>query len=297
MLQATFLFDAVEGFTVAVSWLVPPLFIVRLVEDSDTPDTGVFTVILLVSVYPPEAVFAVIVAVPLLFAVTRPELLTEATPPSLLLQVTDLFEAVEGATAAVSCRVFPILSVTDSGVTVIPLAGVVTVTVQVSLTDEFAADFTVMVAVPLPLAVTRPEEFTVATALLLLVQVTDLLEAVEGDIVAVSCLVLPTFSDTDSRLTVTPVVGVVTVTVQEAVAFAFADDFTVMTAVPLVFAVTLPEESTVATEVLLLDQVTALFVALLGLTVAVRVALPPGFSDRVLLEIEMPVTATTGSRA
>ncbi len=50
---------------------------------------------------------------------------------------------------------------------------------------------------------------------------------------------------------------------------------TVIVAEPAAFAVTTPEEETVATEVLLDDHVTVLSVALDGLTVAVRVFVSP----------------------
>lgn len=49
----------------------------------------------------------------------------------------------------------------------------------------------------------------------------------------------------------------------------------VMVAEPAALAVTTPEEETVATDVLLDDQVTALLVALEGETVAVRVVVLP----------------------
>ena len=49
---------------------------------------------------------------------------------------------------------------------------------------------------------------------------------------------------------------------------------------PAAFAVTRPDEETVATDVLLDDQVTDLFVALEGLIVAVRVCVSPSVMDR-----------------
>lgn len=54
-----------------------------------------------------------------------------------------------------------------------------------------SAVFTVMVAVPAATAVTKPVALTVATAVLLLVQVTLVLEALAGAMVAVSCCVNP----------------------------------------------------------------------------------------------------------
>ena len=53
---------------------------------------------------------------------------------------------------------------------------------------------------------------------------------------------------------------------------------TVIVAVPAFFAVTTPEEETVATVVLLEDQVIFLFVALEGVTVAVSACVWPSVS-------------------
>lgn len=53
------------------------------------------------------------------------------------------------------------------GETETPLAGVVTVTVHVAFLPPSVV-VAVIVAVPFPFAITRPEELTVATALLLL---------------------------------------------------------------------------------------------------------------------------------
>jgi hypothetical protein len=64
-----------------------------------------------------------------------------------------------------------------------------------------------------------------------------------------------------------------------------------MVAVPAVLAVTVPLV-TVATLVLSDVQLTALFVALFGATVAVRVAVPPSTRVRVAGSRVTPVTAT-----
>ena len=57
---------------------------------------------------------------------------------------------------------------------------------------------------------------------------------------------------------------------------------TIIVAVPAFFAVTTPEEETVATVVLLEDQVTFLFVALEGVTVAVSAWVWPSVIDNVV---------------
>ena len=132
---------------------------------------------------------------------------------------------------------------------------------------------TVMVAVPAALAVTTPEDDTVATDVLLDDQVTDLSVALEGVTVAVSVSVSPTVMERDDLFRLTPVTEIVcALTVTVHVAF-LPPSFvvTVMVAVPAAFAVTTPEEDTVATDVLLDDQVTDLSVALEGVTVAVSV--------------------------
>ena len=151
---------------------------------------------------------------------------------------------------------------------------------------------TVMVAVPAAFAVTTPELETVATEVLLEAQVTDLSVALEGVTVAVSVSVSPTVMERDVLFKLTPVtetVGVWTVTEHVAV---FPPSFvvTVMVAVPAALAVTTPEDDTVATDVLLDDHVTDLFVALEGVTVAVKVQDSPSFRDKVVMFKLTPVT-------
>lgn len=108
-------------------------------------------------------------AVPAALAVTKPVELTAATELLDEDQDTDLFEADEGATVAVSCCVWPFIIVAVVGATETPLAGVVTVTAHVAFLPPSVV-VAVIVAVPLAFAVTRPEEFTVATPVLLLLQ-------------------------------------------------------------------------------------------------------------------------------
>ena len=93
-----------------------------------------------------------------------------------------------------------------------------------------------------------------------------------------------------SRVTpVTDIVAGFTVTVQLAVLLPSAV-VTVMVAVPAATGVTNPF-ATVATLSLFELQVTALFVALLGATVAVSVsAAPPTVSVRVVLSSVTPIT-------
>ena len=204
-----------------------------------------------------------------------------------LLHVTFLFVAVVGAIVAVNVSLAPIVSDRVVLFKEILVTGIVTVTVHVAVLLPSAV-VTVMVAVPAPLAVTVPLE-TVATAVLELLHVTLVLDAFEGVMVAVSfpVLLIP------ERVIVvlsreTPVTGTVTVTVQVAV---LSPTLAVMVAVPLPTAVTLPLASTVATEVLELDQVTLLSVAFSGSTVATSVEVPPTCNVIVDLSKEIEETA------
>jgi hypothetical protein len=85
-----------------------------------------------------------------------------------------------------------------------------------------------------------------------------------------------------------------TVTLQVAV---FPPSFvrTVIVAEPTAFAVTTPEEETVAMDVLLDDQVTDLSVALDGLTVAERVCVSPSVIVILFLSRETLVTKTVAA--
>ena len=149
-----------------------------------------------------------------------------------------------------------------------------------------------MVAEPADLAVTTPEEETVATDVLLEDQYTALLVALEGETVAVRVEVLPSSRLNEVLSNDTPVtatVAVLTVTVHVAF-FAPSSVVQVMVAEPADLAVTTPEVETVATDVLLDDQVTALLVALEGETVAVRVEVLPSSRLNEVLSNETPVT-------
>ena len=114
----------------------------------------------------------------------------------------------------------------------------------------------VMVVVPAPTAVTLPEEFTVATLVLLDAQVTAVFVAVVGATVAVSVRYAPFLTVAVVELKVTLVTGWITVTVHAAVSPLPSLALAVIVAVPRALPVTTPAE-TVATDVLLDVQVTA----------------------------------------
>lgn len=102
-------------------------------------------------------------------AATIPAFDTVATDLLVLVHVTVFVLASDGATVAVSCCVLPLIIVAVVGETVIPDVGVVTTTVHDAVFAPSAV-VAVIVAVPLAFAVTRPDEFTVATLVLLLLQ-------------------------------------------------------------------------------------------------------------------------------
>ena len=158
----------------------------------------------------PSFAVAVIVAWPGPTAVTLPSASTVATASAELVQVTFGFEALFGATVAVSCSVSvpPIVRVSSVLSSVMPVTGWITVMthVAVNLPSSVSA---VIVAVPGPAAVTLPSASTVATASAELVQVTFGFEALFGATVAVSCSVsvLPIVSVPLVGSSVTPVTG------------------------------------------------------------------------------------------
>ena len=129
---------------------------------------------------------------------------------------------------------------------------------------------TVTDAVPAALAVTTPLLETVATDVLLDDHETLVFVALEGETVAVRVPELPAtrlIVDRFKETPVTEIVAAVTETVQ--VAFLKPSEVVqVIVAEPAALAVTVPSEVTEATEELLDDQLTLLFVALDGLTVA-----------------------------
>jgi len=147
-------------------------------------ETGL-TVTSQVAFLDPSFVVTVMVAVPTLTAVTVPVEDTLATEVLLEDQVTVLSEAFSGVTVGVKVSDSPILSDREVLFKLTPVTETgFTVTEQVAvLLPSFV--LTVMVAVPTALAVTTPEDETVAIEELLVLQVTDLSVALDGLTVAV----------------------------------------------------------------------------------------------------------------
>lgn len=141
----------------------------------------------------PSAVVAVIVALPVAIAVTRPVDDTVAILLSLEDHTTDLSVALDGETVAVSWTVWSKYNVADVLLSEIDVANRFTVTLQVALRLVPSDVFAVITALPVDFAVTKPVEDTVATLVLLEVHVTAGLDVVLGRTVAVSCKVLPVY--------------------------------------------------------------------------------------------------------
>ena len=290
LVHVTFLFVASLGVIVAVSVCVDPFVKDMLVLFRLTPVTGTDTVTVQVAVLFPSAVFTVMVAEPPPTAVTLPLASTVATEVLELVHVTFLFVASLGVIVAVNVCVDPFVKDMLVMFRLTPVTGTVTVTAQVAVLLPSAV-LTVMVAEPPATAVTLPLASTVATEVLELVQVTFLFVASLGVIVAIRVSVEPFAKDRLVLFRLTPVTGTVTVTAQVAVLLPSAV-FTVMVAEPPANAVTLPFESTVATEVFELVHVTLLFLASLGVIVAVNVSVDPFASERLVLFRLTPVTGT-----
>jgi len=188
---------------------------------------------------------------------------------------------LSGSTVAVSVVVSPSVSVSAlllRRTSVIGISFSLTVIVQLALFPFSLV--AVITAVPALLAVTFPIRSTVATATLLLLQLTSLLYVVfSGRTVAVRVAVSPSVSVALLLSRHTSVIGISffsTVTVQLAV-FPFVL-VAVITAVPTLFAVTVPSSDTVATASLLLLQLMSLLsVVLTGRTVAVSLKVSPSY--------------------
>jgi hypothetical protein len=282
------------------------------------------TVTVAVAVFVPFVVslaVTVIVAVPTDTGVTvalKPaEPLTVATVATAVLpldQVTAWFVALGGVMVAVKVPgAPPTIRESVAGLTVMPVTwtAAATVTVQLAVFVPLVVSLavTVMVAVPAETGVTvafrplPPPALTVATAVLLLVQLTALFVALDGAMVAARLPVAnPAVKDSVVGLTETPVTGTgaTTMTMQLAVfvPLVVSAAVAVMTAVPAWTGVAValrplppPLPSTVTTPVSLLVHKTALLVALAGYMVATRAPVaPPATSESVGGDRAMVVT-------
>src|SRR6266550_4774984 len=248
------------SFGVAVSCTVSP--VVTLADAGLTPTdaTGTsVTVRVAVPLFP--SLVAVIVADPGATAVTRPLPFTVARAVLLLPHVTTRPASafpLASFGVAVSCTVCPAVTLTDAGLTLTDATGTgvtVTVTAAVPVLVSLVA---VIVVAPAATPVTSPLPFTVARAVLLLLQVTTrpasaLPFASCG--VAVSWTVCPVVILAEAGLTPTDATGTgVTVTVTAAVP-VLVSLVAVIVVAPAATPVTSPLPFTVARAVLLLLQV------------------------------------------
>src|SRR5881396_1768634 len=245
------------SFGVAVSCTVWPTCTDAVLGLTVTDATG--TVLTLTAARPPcPPLVAVIVAAPAVTPVTSPPALTVATAVLLLPQLTgrpDNGLPLASFEVAVSCTVWPTCTDAVPGLTVTDATGtVLTVIVAVPLCPSLVA---VIVAAPAVTPVTTPLPLTVATAVLLLAQLTarpdnGLPFASLG--VAASCTVWPTCTDADAGLTATDATG--TLVTKIAAVPLFPSLVAVSVAAPTATPVACPAPFTVATPGLLLDQVT-----------------------------------------
>ena len=142
---------------------------------------------------------------------------------------------------------------------------------------------TVMVAEPVATPVTRPLEFTVAFPVLEDDHVTDLSVAMVGKTVATNCVVAPTPTVATVLFKFTLDTATVPVIVSTHVAVLLPSAvLAVIVAEPAARAVTRPEESTVAYEVLEEDHDTVVLVAFAGATVAVSCRVFPANKEALV---------------
>ena len=190
-------------------------------------------------------VVAMMLAVPALFAVTRPVLSTVATVVLSLIHVTVLSTASDGLTVAVNCKVSPSVSEALDALSVIEVGFTSSFTDMLHVACFPLPSFAlhVMVAVPADFAVTSPVDETVATEVSSDVQPTFLLVAELGLTVALSCVVFPTYREAEvlfNVMLVTYTVADSTVTLQVAYFPLPSAARQVMVAVPADFADTCP---------------------------------------------------------
>lgn len=225
-----------------------------------------------VDVLLPLIVVTVITADPAVIPVTRPVELTVATAVLFEAQLTVLIVAFAGDMVAVNCAVAPVPIVAVDGLTTTPVTGTIEQLVIVITTEAVFAPsvvVTVIVAEPNAIALSIPVELIKAMEGLLEVHFTVLIVAFDGVIIGDNCTESPTQRD-EGSVKETPVTAILATETLHVALKPPSAVVTVIIAVPDATTVTKPCELTLATAELLVDQVTALFVALDGNTVAVN---------------------------
>ncbi len=148
---------------------------------------------------PPLTVITVIIACPADTPVTTPELDTVAMRVLKLVHLTAKLEESDGKILAVNVPVDPLFTVKVFALRLTSLTWVTIDAVSVFLLLPSCV-VTVIVAVPVEIAVMRPFESTVAIAFEELPQLTFLLVAVAGYIVGIASYVLPVFPHSNLTL-------------------------------------------------------------------------------------------------
>ena len=314
---------ALLGLTVAVSCSVLPMSPSSMVLFRDTPVGFTLlsvTLTMQTSRKPPSSVVAPITARPALLPVTRPRLDTEATSGALLEKETLALAAFAGSTVGFKMPVPPTEISNDGGyismrVTAAPsdLAPTVSMALRLAvgaactlLLPSYimpvagvtgASNVAEILAVPLPLAVTRPLlGSTAATAGLSDSQVTFWFVALEGMKFSARAPKPPSVMYRSFLLRYAPLAGMGAATTSmehSAIILPLSCDFAVTVAVPSAKGVTTPFAETVAMFLRSLSQVTFLLVALWGEMTGNRV--PGSFPAASVMAVRFsvrPVTAT-----
>ena len=267
----TALFEALLGTTFAVRRIVFPFGTVASVLLRLTPVTGIYTVMSHEALYPPSTVVAVTVALPDFSPVATPFELTETTFGSEEVHLTLRLDASVGNTLAISVFDCPLARSNSVGLTRMPVTSELTFTVHFAVKPPSFV-LAVITAAPFPTAFTRPLELTVATLVLLEVQVMPFSLAFEGEMVVTRRYCPPLLRLSDFLFNFTPVTSTFLVTV--TVHFAIKPPSSVaaiITAEPGATPVTMPLVLTEAILLLLEDQLTVLLVAVSGKTVGFKV--------------------------
>jgi hypothetical protein len=198
LVQLTFVLVALDGLIVAVRVPVdPPAGRFNVVGLRLTPVTGTFvvpTVTAHVAVLPPSAVVTVTVEVPGDTGVTTPTLVTVATDVFVLVQLTFVLVAFDGVIVAARVPVEPPTSMFKVvGLRLTPITGMLVVPIVTAHVAVLAPSTVVTVTIEVPgdTGVTTPMPLTVAIEVLVLVQLTFVLVALDGVIVAIRLPVEP----------------------------------------------------------------------------------------------------------
>ena len=286
---------ALSGLTVATRVSSPPSTISREVLSRETEVTGIIlslTVISHPAVLPPSSVDTLMITVPALTAVTLPSV-TVATAVLLLLHITFLFVASSGVTVAVRVNSSP----TSISATVLSRLTPVTAMTSVSTVTSHDAvlppSSVVTVTVVLPTA--NPVIFpavTVATFVSELFQTTALLSAFAGETVATSVTDSPILRSTTSlsRFTFSTETTFRTTSTSQVSVMLPSSLLALTVVLPTPTADTRPVSSTLAIALLPVCQLTFLFVASSGDTVADSWNVSPSSS---LIEVVFNVMSVT----